>query len=105
MVPFVVWLGHRRGGELYLTPVRRCSKVMVTLFAGGVITGTVLSFEMGMLPPTFTATFGSVCGRGFAIEGFSFFLKAIFIGIYATAGGDCHPGHTCSAGSRSSSRA
>jgi cytochrome bd ubiquinol oxidase subunit I len=69
LVPFLAWLGHCRGGELYLTLVRRYSKVMVTLFAVGVITGTVLSFEMGMLWPTFTATFGSVFGRRFAIAG------------------------------------
>ena len=53
-----------------------------TLFAVGVITGTMLSFEMGLLWPNFTGTFGGVFGLGFAIEGFSFFLEAIFIGIY-----------------------
>ena len=53
---------------------------MVALFAVGVITGTILSFEMGLLWPNFTATFGSVFGLGFAIEGFSFFLEAIFLG-------------------------
>jgi cytochrome d ubiquinol oxidase subunit I len=82
MVLFVEWLGRRRGDELYLTLARRWSKVMLTLFAFGVITGTVLSFEMGVLWPNFTGTFGSVFGLGFAIEGFSFFLEAIFIGIY-----------------------
>jgi cytochrome d ubiquinol oxidase subunit I len=55
---------------------------MVALFAVGVITGTILSFEMGLLWPSFTATFGSVFGLGFAIEGFSFFIEAIFIAIY-----------------------
>jgi cytochrome d ubiquinol oxidase subunit I len=55
---------------------------MVALFAVGVITGTILSFEMGLLWPNFTATFGSVFGVGFEIEGFSFFMEAIFIGIY-----------------------
>jgi cytochrome d ubiquinol oxidase subunit I len=55
---------------------------MVALFAVGVITGTILSFEMGLLWPNFTATFGSVFGLGFAVEGFSFFVEAIFIGIY-----------------------
>jgi cytochrome d ubiquinol oxidase subunit I len=55
---------------------------MVALFAVGVITGTILSFEMGLLWPNFTATFGGVFGLGFAIEGFSFFMEAIFIGIY-----------------------
>jgi cytochrome bd ubiquinol oxidase subunit I len=55
---------------------------MVTLFAVGVTTGTVSSFERGLLWPNFTGTFGSVFGLGFAIEGFSFFVEAIFIGIY-----------------------
>src|ERR1700730_12104468 len=82
MVLFVEWLGHRTGDQLYLTLARRWSKVMLALFAVGVITGTVLSFEMGLLWPNFTGTFGSVFGVGFAIEGFSFFLEAIFIGIY-----------------------
>jgi cytochrome bd ubiquinol oxidase subunit I len=55
---------------------------MVALFAAGVVTGTILSFEMGLLWPNFTGTFGGVFGLGFAIEGFSFFMEAIFIGIY-----------------------
>jgi cytochrome bd ubiquinol oxidase subunit I len=82
MVLFVEWLGHRTGDRLYLTLARRWTRVMVALFAVGVITGTVLSFEMGLLWPNFTGTFGSVFGLGFAIEGFSFFMEAIFIGIY-----------------------
>jgi cytochrome d ubiquinol oxidase subunit I len=82
MVLFVEWLSLRTGDELYRTLARRWSKVMIALFAVGVITGTILSFEMGLLWPNFTATFGSVFGLGFAIEGFSFFMEAIFIGIY-----------------------
>src|SRR5438270_6223781 len=82
MVLFVEWLGMRTGDRLYLTLARRWTRVMVALFAVGVITGTVLSFEMGLLWPNFTGTFGSVFGLGFAIEGFSFFMEAIFIGIY-----------------------
>jgi cytochrome bd ubiquinol oxidase subunit I len=82
MVLFAEWLYHRTGDELYRTLARRWSRIMVALFAVGVITGTILSFEMGLLWPNFTATFGSVFGLGFAIEGFSFFLEAIFIGIY-----------------------
>jgi cytochrome d ubiquinol oxidase subunit I len=74
------WL--RTGDALYLTLARRWTRIMVALFAVGVITGTILSFEMGLLWPNFTATFGGVFGLGFAIEGFSFFLEAIFIGIY-----------------------
>jgi cytochrome d ubiquinol oxidase subunit I len=72
----------RSGDVLYRTIARRWSRVMVALFAAGVVTGTILSFEMGLLWPAFTARFGSVFGLGFAIEGFSFFIEAIFIGIY-----------------------
>ena len=82
MVLFVEWLYLRTGDRLYLTLARRWTRVMATLFAVGVITGTVLSFEMGLLWPEFTGRFGSVFGLGFAIEGFSFFMEAIFIGIY-----------------------
>jgi cytochrome d ubiquinol oxidase subunit I len=82
MVLFVEWRYLRTGDELYLTVARRWSRVLVALFAVGVITGTILSFEMGLLWPNFTATFGPVFGLGFAIEGFSFFIEAIFIGIY-----------------------
>ena len=64
---------------------------MVALFAVGVITGTILSFEMGLLWPNFTGTFGSVFGLGFAIEGFSFFVEAIFIGIYVYGWGRLSP--------------
>jgi cytochrome d ubiquinol oxidase subunit I len=82
MVLFAEWLYLRTGDDLYRTLARRWTRVMVALFAVGVITGTILSFEMGLLWPSFTGTFGSVFGLGFAIEGFSFFLEAIFIGIY-----------------------
>jgi cytochrome d ubiquinol oxidase subunit I len=74
------WL--RTGDVVYRTLARRWTRIMTALFGVGVITGTILSFEMGLLWPNFTATFGGVFGLGFAIEGFSFFLEAIFIGIY-----------------------
>ena len=83
MVLFMEWLGMRTGDPLYRTVARRWSRIVLALFAIGVITGTILSFEMGLLWPNFTATFGSVFGLGFAIEGFSFFMEAIFVGIYA----------------------
>ncbi len=82
MVLFAEWLHLRTGDDLYRAIARRWTRVMAALFAVGVITGTILSFEMGLLWPNFTATFGSVFGLGFAIEGFSFFTEAIFIGIY-----------------------
>ncbi|HLB21445.1 MAG TPA: cytochrome ubiquinol oxidase subunit I [Solirubrobacteraceae bacterium] len=82
MVLFAESLHLRTGDELYRTLARRWTRIMAALFAVGVITGTILSFEMGLLWPQFTSIFGSVFGLGFAIEGFSFFLEAIFIGIY-----------------------
>src|SRR4051794_29929736 len=82
MVLLMEWWGQRTGDPLCRTIARRWSRVMIALFAIGAITGTVLSFEMGLLWPNFTATFGDVFGLGFAIEGFSFFMEAIFIGIY-----------------------
>jgi len=82
MVLLVESLYLRTGDELYRTLARRWSKVMIALFAVGVVTGTILSFEMGLLWPNFMATFGSVFGLAFGLEGFSFFLEAIFIAIY-----------------------
>src|SRR5262249_8273054 len=70
---------------------RRWTRVIVTLFAFGVITGTVLSFEMGLRWAKFMGTFGGVFGLGFAIEGFSFFMEAIFIGIYVYGWGRLSP--------------
>ena len=91
MVLFAEWLYLRTGDELYRTIARRWTRVMVALFAIGAITGTILSLEMGLLWPNFTATFGDVFGLGFAIEGFSFFLEAIFIGVYVYGWGRLSP--------------
>lgn len=82
IVLFVEWLYLRTGDPLYRRLARRWTRIMVALFAVGVVTGTILSFELGMLWPGFMGTFGSVFGLGFAIEGFAFFLEAIFIAIY-----------------------
>jgi cytochrome d ubiquinol oxidase subunit I len=82
MVMLVEGLYVRTGDELYRTLAKRWSKVMIALFAVGVVTGTILSFEMGLLWPNFMATFGDVFGLAFGLEGFSFFLEAIFIAIY-----------------------
>jgi cytochrome d ubiquinol oxidase subunit I len=76
------WLGRRRGDPLLVSLARRWSKVMIALFAVGVVTGTILSFELGLLWPEFMATYGDVFGLAFALEGFSFFIEAIFIAIY-----------------------
>jgi cytochrome d ubiquinol oxidase subunit I len=82
MVLLVESLYLRTGDELYRTLAKRWSKVMIALFAVGVVTGTILSFEMGLLWPNFMATFGDVFGLAFGLEGFSFFIEAIFIAIY-----------------------
>ncbi len=82
MVLFVEWLSLRTGQPVYRTLAKRWSKVMLALFAVGVVSGTILSFELGLLWPNFMATFGEVFGLAFALEGFSFFVEAIFIAIY-----------------------
>ena len=91
IVLFVEWHGHRTDDPIYGVLARRWSKIMLALFAVGVVTGTILSFELGLLWPNFMATFGSVFGLGFAVEGISFFLEAIFIAIYVYGWGRLSP--------------
>jgi len=85
IVLFVEWLGRRRGDEMLVALARRWSKAMIGLFAIGVVTGTILSFELGLLWPEFMATYGDVFGLAFGLEGFSFFTEAIFLAIYVYA--------------------
>ena len=82
MFLFVEGLYLRTGDKTYKALAKRWSKVALVLFAVGVVTGTILSFEFGLLWPDFMATFGEVFGIGFALEGISFFVEAIFIAIY-----------------------
>ena len=74
--------GLRRDDADALLLARRWSKVVAVTFAVGAVTGTVLSFEFGLLWPEFTGTFGKVFGVLFAVEGIFFFLEAIFVAIY-----------------------
>jgi cytochrome d ubiquinol oxidase subunit I len=74
--------GLRRNDPTALLLAQRWSKVVAVTFAVGAVTGTVLSFEFGLLWPEFTSTFGDVFGILFAIEGIFFFLEAIFVAIY-----------------------
>src|SRR4051794_23683991 len=76
------WYGLRRDDEAALLLARRWSQVVAVTFAVGAVTGTVLSFEFGLLWPEFTGRFGKVFGVLFAIEGIFFFLEAIFVAIY-----------------------
>jgi cytochrome bd ubiquinol oxidase subunit I len=82
MVVFVEWLHNRTGDPNYKALAKRWSKVMLILFAVGVVTGTILSFELGLLWPRFMERWGEVFGFAFAIEGIAFFVEAIFISIY-----------------------
>src|SRR5215217_5072696 len=86
------WLGRRRGDDLLVALARRWSKVMIALFAIGVVTGTILSFELGLLWPEFMATYGDVFGLAFGFEGFSFFVEAIFVAIYVYGWDRMSPG-------------
>jgi cytochrome d ubiquinol oxidase subunit I len=74
------WLRSREESWRWLA--RRWSKVFAVLFAVGAVSGTVLSFELGLLWPEFLGRFGGVIGLPFTLEGFAFFLEAIFAGIY-----------------------
>jgi cytochrome d ubiquinol oxidase subunit I len=76
------WLGLRRGDDDAMRLARRWSKAMAVTFAVGAVTGTVLSFEFGLLWPEFMARFGDAFGIAFAIEGIFFFTEAIFLAIY-----------------------
>ena len=79
---FVEGLYLRTGEPTYKALAKRWSKVALVLFAVGVVTGTILSFEFGLLWPEFMASFGDVFGLAFGLEGISFFTEAIFIAIY-----------------------
>ncbi len=66
----------------YLDLSKRWSKGTAILFAVGAVSGTVLSFELGLLWPAFMAKAGAIIGMPFSLEGFAFFTEAIFLGVY-----------------------
>src|SRR5438045_9259411 len=75
------WL--RTGHPVDLELTRRWAKGTTILFAGGAVSGTVLSFELGLLSPRFMAWAGAVVGMSFSIGVFAFFLEALFLGFSA----------------------
>src|SRR5439155_21809353 len=75
-------IGLRTGDARYRDLARAWTPVVGLLFAVGAVSGTVLSFELGLLWPTFMRYAGSVIGMPFSLEGFAFFTEAIFLGIY-----------------------
>lgn len=90
---FVMHLrGIRKNDPVALELAKRWAKVSAVLFAIGAVSGTVLSFEMGLLWPGLMGTFGDVLGLPFAFEGLAFFLEAIFLGIYLYGWGRMPPG-------------
>src|ERR1043165_7524767 len=76
------WIGLKKGDQAAMELAKRWSKAMAVTFAVGAVTGTVLTFEFGLLWPHFEERFGAAFGVAFAIEGIFFFLEAIFLAIY-----------------------
>jgi cytochrome bd ubiquinol oxidase subunit I len=76
------WIGIRRGDQVALVLAERWSKVAAVIFAVGAVSGTVLSYELGLLWPVLMGTYGAAFGIPFAIEGIWFFVEAIFTGVY-----------------------
>jgi cytochrome d ubiquinol oxidase subunit I len=93
--PAMIYVVHRRGlrdrDSEALALARRWAKASAVLFAIGAVSGTILSFEMGLLWPGMMSKFGDVIGLPFAMEGIAFFLEAIFLGIYLYGWGRLSP--------------
>ncbi|HEX5531070.1 MAG TPA: cytochrome ubiquinol oxidase subunit I [Methylomirabilota bacterium] len=73
---------QRTGDRIYLDLAHRWAKGTAILFAVGAVSGTVLSFELGLLWPTFMEHAGAIIGMPFSLEGFAFFTEAVFLGLY-----------------------
>jgi cytochrome d ubiquinol oxidase subunit I len=85
-MPLLMVVAERRwlstGDTLYLELAKRWSKGTAIMFAVGAVSGTVLSFELGLLWPKFMEFAGPIFGMPFSLEGFAFFVEAIFLGVY-----------------------
>ena len=85
-MPVLMLIAERRwqktGDPIHLDLAKRWSKGTAILFAVGAVSGTVLSFELGLLWPGFMELAGGIIGMPFSLEGFAFFTEAIFLGIY-----------------------
>src|SRR5204862_3250677 len=84
-MPVMMVVAERRwqvtGHAIYLDLAKRWAKGTAILFAVGAVSGTVLSFELGLLWPEFMRYAGPIVGMPFSLEGFAFFLEATFLGI------------------------
>src|SRR5690349_15275843 len=92
------WRFMRTRDDIYLTLAKRWAKGTAILFAVGAVSGTVLSFELGLLFPKFMAHAGAIIGMPFSLEGFAFFTEAIFLGIYLYGWDRIPPGAHLAAG-------
>src|SRR2546427_6379068 len=85
-MPVMMVVAERRwrvtGHEIYLDLAKRWARGTAILFAVGAVSGTGLSFELGLLWPRFMEFAGPIIGMPFSLEGFAFFTEAIFLGIY-----------------------
>src|SRR5438093_9424054 len=85
-MPLMMVLAERRwqvtGHAIYLDLAKRWAKGTAIFFAVGAVSGTVLSFELGLLWPHFIEFAGAIIGMPFSLEGFAFFVEAIFLGVY-----------------------
>jgi len=85
-MPVLMVVAERRwrstGDPVYLDLAKRWARGTAILFAVGAVSGTVLSFELGLLWPRFMELAGPVIGMPFSLEGFAFFTEAIFLGVY-----------------------
>jgi cytochrome bd ubiquinol oxidase subunit I len=94
-MPFLVSVAHykwlRSGQEHFYTLTRAWLRGVAIFFAVGAVSGTVLSFELGLLWPTFMQHAGPIVGMPFSLEGAAFFLEAIAIGLYLYGWNRIHP--------------
>src|SRR4051794_19834055 len=79
---FTEWRGHKRANPALTGLAHTWAKAMGVLFAAGAVSGTLLSFEMGILWPGLMDRFGEIYGFPFVLEGYAFFIEAIFVRIY-----------------------
>jgi cytochrome d ubiquinol oxidase subunit I len=94
-LPAMIYVLHRRGirddDADSLALAKKWAKASAVLFAVGAVSGTILSFEMGLLWPGMMSRFGDVIGLPFAMEGIAFFIEAVFLGIYLYGWGRLRP--------------
>src|SRR3990172_6953238 len=82
MMVIAEWRWLRTLDKAYLELARQWAQGTAVLFAVGAVSGTVLSFELGLLWPQFMEWAGPIIGIPFSLEGFAFFTEAIFLGVY-----------------------